>query len=143
MNKIFLKVTMAALLGMTLGGCDTESLLGDDEEEFSRTTLYLKDSSGAGVAGIQYSCSGGEAEIGDISTSGNTPSTGAVAISYWPGYDVSCKFTFDNVPKLYLFGTNGPINDIRMQCTPGTSTENPGEIGNSPSGTCTGYFLIN
>ncbi len=143
MNNIFLKVTMAALLGMTLGGCDTESLLGDDEEEFSRTTLYLKDSSGAGVAGIQYSCSGGEAEIGDISTSGNTPSTGAVDISYWPGYDASCSFTFDNVPKLYLFDTNGPINDIRMQCTPGAPTENPGEIGNAPSGTCVGYFVIN
>ena len=139
MNKNFLKVTMAALLGMTLGGCDT----GDDKEEFSRTTLYLKDSSGAGVAGIQYSWSGGEAEIGDISTSGNTPSTGEVAISYWPGYDASCSFTFDNVPQLYLFGTNGPINDIRMQCTDGVSGVNPGALNNAPSGTCIGYFVIN
>ena len=147
MNKIFLNVTIATILGMTLGGCDTESIIrdiaGDEDEEFSRATVYLRDSNGTGVADIAYSCSGGTSDNGDLSTAGNTPSTGDVAVAYWPGYDVSCTFTFDNVPKLYLFDDNGPINDVRMHCIPGASIENPSELGNAPSGTCNGYFVIN
>ncbi len=146
MNKIFLKVTMAALLGMTLGGCSAvddliEEYASDDGEEFSHSTLYLKDSIAAGVAGVSYSCDGGYTDDGPLTTSGTTSSTGDVSISYWPGYDLTCIIYPIDAPELYLYDANGPINNAEVVCTDsnGLTGEdgNDGSINNAPTDTCT------
>ena len=141
MNKNFLKVTMVALLGMTLGGCDAESLLGDDEEEFSRSTLYLKDSNGAGVAGVSYSCNGGDADGAQLNTAGSTSGTGNMPVNYWPGYDVICNITTNGAPELYLYDANGPITSpAQVSCNNfyGLVGEDgvAGSINNAPSDAC-------
>ena len=149
MNKIFLNVTMTALLGITLGGCNTESLVddyidpGNDEAAFSRTTVYLKDANGTGVAGITYSCQEGMTSTeGDITTSGTTPATGDMPVAYWPGSSAECIIITNAAPELYLYTANGPLNDIFVNCTgPGSDSftgedGHDGSINNKPNDTC-------
>ena len=144
---------MGTLLGMGLAGCDSESLVdsiaGDDSaDQYSQSTLYLKDANGAGVAGISYSCFGGYAGDDDdniengnkLITSGNTPVNGDIPVSYWPGYDLQCTFTTVDAPTLYLYGPSGPINNAQVNCSSsvGFTGEDgyPGSINNAPSDTC-------
>ena len=149
MNKVFFNITIAALLGITLGGCDTDSFIdpGNDEAEFSRTVVYLKDANGAGVAGIAYSCQEGMTSTeGDITTSGTTSVTGDMSVSYWPGSYLECIITTNAAPELYLYTANGPLNNIYVGCTgPGSSPGNngftgedghDGSINNEPNDTC-------
>jgi len=142
-NYKFGVATIAASLFLI--GCSTDSITesfsGDDDEQFSRSTLYLKDSSGAGVAGIPYSCNGGHADGNQLDTSGNTSSAGDMSVSYWPGYDVICTITPSGAPKLYLYDGNGPVtNPTQVDCTKfhGFIGDDgvAGSINNASSDTC-------
>ena len=143
MNKFFFNVTMAALLGMILGGCDTDSIIGEDDDDIqtSNRTFYLKDSNGAGVTGIAYSCIGGSNDAGDLLvTSGNTASAGDMPIVYAPVSQIRCTLTPIDAPKLYLYDANGPMNDVSVYCNSsnGFTGEDghAGSINNAPSDTC-------
>ena len=135
---------MALGLSMALfTGCSSvedliEDYIGDDEDQYSSSALYLKDSSGAGVAGIEYSCDGGYTSEGDLTTSGTTSSSGDMIVDYWPGYDLQCTITPIDAPELYLHDVNGPINDATSSCASyNGSTGEDGAIHNLSTDTCT------
>lgn len=144
------KLGVAAMAStILLSGCDTESLLedivGDDGEEFSSSALYLKDSSGTGVADISYSCEGGYTDEGNLISSGTTSITGDMSISYWPGYDLMCTITPNDAPALYLYDANGPINDANVHCSTSSYglTGDDGSINNASTDTCYINLTIN
>jgi len=134
---------MALGLSMALfTGCSSvEELIEDyidDEEQYSSSAIYLKDSSGTGVAGIDYSCDGGYTSDGDLTTSGSTTDTGDMLVDYWPSYGFSCNITLIDAPELYLYDVNGPINDAQVNCASYNGlTGEDGAINNEPFDTCT------
>ena len=137
---------MALGLSMALStGCSSvdeliEDYIGDDEDEYTSSALYLKDSNGNGVAGISYSCDGGFTDDGPLTTSGTTSSTGDMSISYWPGFDATCTINPINTTELYLYDANGAMNDAQVSCTSfyGFTGEDgdDGSINNASSDTC-------
>lgn len=148
---------MALGLGMVLStGCSSvdeliEDYVGDDEDQYTSSMIYLKDSSSTGVAGIEYNCDGGFTSDGELTTSGTTTSTGNMPIDYWPGYDLKCTIAFVDASDLYLYDANGPINDVQLHCNSFIDEyyyftgENgyDGSINNASSDTCYIDFMLN
>lgn len=146
-NKIrLLTLGLSIVLFTGCGAVDdliNEYIDNEDGEEFSRTTLYLKDSNGTGVAGISYDCDDGSYYDDNIplNTPGNTPSTGDFPVSYWPTYGAHCTITPIDAPALYLYDASGPLNNVQVSCTSSSyqftgEDGNDGSINNAPSGTC-------
>ena len=151
------KIKLMALgLSMALTtGCSSvdeliEDYIGDDEDQYTSSTMYLKDSSGSSVAGIEYNCNGGFTSDGELTTSGTTISTGDMPIDYWPGYGLTCTITFVDAPDLYLYDANGPLNDVQLHCNSFIDEyyyftgENghDGSINNASSDTCQIDFML-
>lgn len=143
MKKIIIG-SMILTAGLLFTGCSAESLIGDDEDQFTSSALYLKDSQGVGVEGISYSCDGGYTSDGDLITSGSTSITGEMAVDYWPGYDLMCTITPINAPALYLYDIDGPISNADVQCDSynGIIGED-GAIYNNSTDECTIFLTIN
>lgn len=144
MKKSLLRGNIALIAAIGLTGCGVESLVGDDDGEFSSSALYLKDVQGVGVAGISYSCDGGYTNDGPLTTSGTTTTTGGMTVSYWPGYDLMCTITPVDAPDLYLYSANGPINNAQVDCNVNDgSIGQDGAIYNEPTDTCTITLKLN
>jgi len=144
---VFLSLSFVFLTGCSSVDELIEKFAPDDEDQFSSSTLYLKDANSTGVAGIPYSCYGGYTSDGNLTTSGTTSNTGDISISYWPGYDAECTITPIDAPELYLYDANGPLNDAEVRCTSfyGFTGEDgdDGSINNASSDTCTIKLIIN
>lgn len=100
MKRIFLKVTLVAILGTAFVVCNANSLIGEDKDQFSSSELHLQDSENISVAGISYNCHGSYTTDGKIISSSSEDMMNDDS----PEYKVECTIT-PLMPQDYIYMT--------------------------------------
>ena len=91
---------MVAILGAAFVVSNADSLIGDDQDQFTSSVLNLQDPNSIGVAGISYNCHSSYTTDGEPTT----PSVKNMLIDYSLESEVECTIT-PLMPQDYIYMT--------------------------------------